>query len=223
MAATSRRTGITLFSISGTKSKSFFKWYVSRMIEYSAPFGARRIPLAGTYQLRNGMVVLTAVEELRRLGWELPDEAVREGLARVRWPGRFEILSRDPLVIADGGHNPQGVSAAVESLQALYPGRPAVLLMGIMADKDVSTVLKLVAPVAARFVCVTPDNPRALPAGELAARLTALGAKAEAAPSVGEGVRAAMDRLPENGLVLALGSLYMSQAVRDCFPGRENP
>ena len=188
-----------------------------------APFGALRVPLAGTYQLRNGMVVLTAVEELRKIGWDLSDEAVREGLARVRWPGRFEILSREPLVIADGGHNPQGVSAAVESLQSLYPGRPAVLLMGIMADKDVPTVLSLVAPVAARFVCVTPDNPRALPAPELAARLSALGAKAEAAPSVAEGVRLAMERLPENGLVLALGSLYMSQAVRDCFPGRENP
>ena len=72
-------------------------------------------------------------------------------------------------------------------------------------------------------VCTQAPSPRALPAPELAARLSALGAKAEAAPSVAEGVRLAMERLPENGLVLALGSLYMSQAVRDCFPGRENP
>ena len=141
-----------------------------------APYQGLTLRLVGTYQLHNAAVAITAAEQLAKKGWRLDERAIRAGLAAVRWPGRFEVLSKHPLVIVDGGHTPQGVRAAVESLQTLLPDRDATILLGIMADKDVAEVLSIVRPAAKRFVTVTPDNPRALPADELARQLTQRGA-----------------------------------------------
>ena len=182
-----------------------------------APYGPLFCNLTGTYQIKNTALALTAAEVLSDLGWALTPEAIRAGLARVGWPGRFEILSRSPLVILDGGHNPQGVTAAKDSLQALYPGKKATVLLGIMADKDVDQVLSILRPVAEQFVTVTPDNPRAMAAPLLAEKLSALGAQATPAPTVSQGVALALEMTPADGILLALGSLYMSQAIRNCF------
>ena len=164
-----------------------------------------RIPLAGRYQLNNAAVVLETVEALRERGWQISGEAVRQGMASARWPARFEVLRRDPVFIVDGGHNPHGIQATAESLQRLFPGRKITFVTGVMADKDVESILGLIVPLAEQFFTVRPENPRAMKAEELARRIRALGAKATPCESVADGV------------ACALGSLYMSGEVRDCF------
>ena len=69
-------------------------------------------------------------------GLTVPEEAIREGLASVKWPARFEVLSKDPLIIADGGHNPEGIDAAIESVKTYFKDEKILLLTGVMADKD---------------------------------------------------------------------------------------
>ena len=176
-----------------------------------------RIPLVGAYQMNNAAVVLETVEVLRQRGWSVSDEAVRKGLADTRWPARFEVLRRDPVFIVDGGHNPHGIRATAESLRRLFPGRKITFVTGVMADKDVEHILGLIVPLADQFFTVRPDNPRAMDAGELAARIEAMGAKATACASVRDGVDRAIQAEGPHGVACALGSLYMSGEVRSCF------
>ena len=176
-----------------------------------------RIPLVRAYQMNNAAVVLETVEVLRQRGWSVSDEAVRQGLADTRWPARFEVLRRDPVFIVDGGHNPHGIRATAESLSRLFPGRKITFVTGVMADKDVEHILGLIVPLADQFFTVRPDNPRAMDAGELAARIEAMGAKATACASVRDGVDRAIQAEGPHGVACALGSLYMSGEVRSCF------
>lgn len=177
-----------------------------------------KIPLIGSYQLKNAAVVLTAVEALRAKGWNLTDETVRTGLAETFWPARFEVLSKDPVFIVDGGHNPHGIQGTAESLKRLFPGKKFTFVTGVMADKDVEHILNLVVPLAERFVTVCPNNPRAMKADVLAQRISALGVEAVPAESVEAGVKQAIAEAGEDGVVCALGSLYMSGDIRACFP-----
>ena len=172
------------------------------------------LALLGGHQLHNASAALETVEALRARGWEIPARAVREGLALVRWPARFEIMRRDPLVIVDGGHNPQCAQALSESLRELLPGRRFVFLLGVLADKDYPRMLERITPLAEEFVCLTPLSGRALAAEELAAYLTRRGARASARADIASGVRAALDAAGRDGTVVAFGSLYLVGAIR---------
>ena len=176
-----------------------------------------QIPLVGVYQMRNAAVVLETVQVLRGKGWHISDAAVASGLKNTRWPARFEVLRRDPVFIVDGGHNPHGIRATAESLQRLFPGKKFTFVTGVMADKDVESILGLIVPLADQFFTVRPDNPRAMSAEELADRIRAMGAKATPCESVAAGVARAVEAEGKDGVACALGSLYMSGEVRACF------
>lgn len=175
-------------------------------------FGERsmlRLPLLGGFQLRNAAVALTVVDVLRGRGWNIPEPAVRAGLARVCWPGRLEVVRREPLFLMDGGHNPQCVQALAENLRTYLPSRPLTVLTGVLADKDWQHMFAPLAPLAEGFVTVTPDNPRALDAQTLAEGLRAFGKPVTACSSIAEGVRLAKARAGVRGAVLCCGSLYL--------------
>ena len=129
--------------------------------------------LLGVHQLKNAAVVLEIIEQLRALGYDIGDAAVSEGLREVRWPARFEVLGRQPLFILDGGHNPQCAEALTESIRAYVAdpdkGEQVTFLIGMLADKDYDTTLRMLQPYGANYVCITPESPRALSAPELAA------------------------------------------------------
>lgn len=167
------------------------------------------LSLLGTYQPRNAAVVLTAVERLRERGLTIPEEAVRRGLARVVWPGRFEILSRAPLTIFDGAHNAQGIAAAVNSIRRYFGDRPVYVLTGVLEDKDYRAIAADLATVAGRAFVLTPDNPRALAGETYAALLDGLGVPAVAYATVTEAYAAAREAAARDGVpLICLGSLY---------------
>jgi dihydrofolate synthase/folylpolyglutamate synthase len=172
-------------------------------------FPGLRLPLLGVHQLRNAAVALTTATVLQAKGWKLSDSDIRDGLANVSWPGRFQVLRRDPLFIADGGHNPQCIEALTQNIRDYLPDRPLTVLTGVMADKDYDNMYASVAPFAKEFIAVTPLNPRALPAEKLAAYLTRFGKPVSACLTVYDGVRAAIEHAGPDGTVLSYGSLYM--------------
>ncbi|MBO4562431.1 MAG: folate family ECF transporter S component [Clostridia bacterium] len=173
--------------------------------------GDYHLSLIGAYQPENAANVLTAVEMLRGMGLEIPDEAVKTGLASAVWHGRFEIVGRDPIVIFDGSHNPAGVELAAKSIRSCFDCK-AVLLMGVMADKDYESYPDMLRPLAEKVYTVKPANPRALGAEELAEVFSQSGIPAEACASIEEGVRAARQFASERGLpMIGLGTLYMYQ------------
>ena len=171
------------------------------------------LPFLASYQARNAAVAITALRALRGRGWNISDQAIRQGLAQVRWPGRFELLRRDPPFLLDGSHNAHGMRATVASLRERFPGEKFVFLISIMADKDWDKMLQLLLPLAKCFVTVTAPSPRAIPAPDLAAQIRAMGGVAEPADTIPAGVARA-DALAGGGPVAALGTLYFSGDVR---------
>lgn len=205
--------------------KADFSALVSRSHSFAGQvfdFGSRKaleIPLLGAHQLRNAAVVLTAVDCLIRRGWSISEENIRDGLRDVVWPGRFELLRRNPDVIVDGGHNPQCLEALAQNVRDYLAGRNITALTGVMADKDYTHMYETMAPLVTRFVAVTPDNPRAMPAEELKKILTSFGKPVTACASVSQGVEEALRQAGPQGLVLAFGSLYMVGDVRKTVLG----
>lgn len=175
-------------------------------------FGDHRdidLSLLGLYQPRNAAVVLSAVDILRAEGIVIPEDAVKEGLASATWPARFEILSREPLVIFDGAHNPQGIDAAVASIQHYFKDRKVYVMTGVLRDKDYHVIARRLSEVAAHAFVMTPDNPRALPAEEYVAVLAGYGVTAEACRSVKEAYTKAKEAAVRDAMPLVcLGSLY---------------
>lgn len=178
---------------------------------------ALELPLLGDHQLHNAAVVLGVVDALIEKGWNITEENIRQGLHDVSWPGRFDIMRKDPLFIIDGGHNPQCIEALVKNIQDYLAGRKVIVLTGVLADKDYADMYKPVMPLVQEFVCITPPNPRKLDADKLAQYLTAAGTTATACGSVVEGVITAMEKAGKDGVVLCFGSLYSIGSIRDAL------
>jgi len=175
------------------------------------------LPLLGDHQLHNAAVVLAVAETLQEKGWNITKENIYEGIRDVSWPGRFDIVSRDPLFIIDGGHNPQCLEALVKNIEDYLTGRRVIALTGVLADKDYGDMYRPVMALIEEFVCVTPPNPRRLPAAELAMHLQNAGAKATACETVAEGVRKAIELAKDDGAVLCFGSLYTIGDIRNAL------
>ena len=150
-------------------------------------------------------------------GWKITEDHIREGMKQVTWPGRFDIISRDPLFIIDGGHNPQCIEALVKNIRDYLSGRKVIALAGVLADKDYGDMFRPVLPLVHEFVCITPDNPRKMEAADLARYLEAVGAKATPCASVAEAVVLAKDHAGKDGAVLCFGSLYSIGTIRDAL------
>ena len=172
-------------------------------------FHALRLPLLGEHQLHNAAVALTTARVLQKRGWKITDEQIREGIESVRWPGRFELMRKDPMFIIDGGHNPQCIEALVKNIRDYLPGRELTVLTGVLGDKDFHCMYRDVAQHAKEFITITPANARALTAEKLADYLRQFGKPVTACDVVADGVRLAIEHAGKDGVVLCYGSLYM--------------
>ena len=176
-----------------------------------------QLPLLGIHQLKNAAVVLGIVDSLKEQGWNISEQNIRDGLQFARWPGRFDIVGKDPLFIIDGGHNPQCIDALVVNIQDYLKDKKVIALTGVLADKDYADMYKPVMPLVQEFVCITPPNPRRLVAEELAGHLQSVGAKATACESIEDGVRKARQLAGNDGVVLCFGSLYTIGSIKEAL------
>lgn len=188
-----------------------------------------RTKLLGSYQPHNAGVALQVASVLAEKGWDISEDHMRAGIANAEWPGRFEVLCKRPTIVVDGGHNPQGAEALMDSIYRVFPGQMPVFVVGVLADKDHHAMLNAVVQsgIVKNLVCVAPPNPRALPVVELAHELRELQRDhlgydlmdPYMASSIDEGLRVGMQMAGRNGVVVAFGSLYsvgeVKRAVRD--------
>ena len=193
---------------------------------FLSEYGELEITLPAQYQRYNLAVALAAVQALKDAGYSISSEDIRQGVRETTWPGRFEILHRSPVFLVDGAHNPHGMRAAVKSLADTFPGKKLILIFGVLADKDYDAMLELVLPFAGVVLCVTPDNPRALKASDLAAKIqehaarggsTAGGLPAvqvKAMDSIASAIDEAFRIAGPEDVICAIGSLYMISDVR---------
>ncbi|MGI8759214.1 MAG: bifunctional folylpolyglutamate synthase/dihydrofolate synthase [Acidimicrobiales bacterium] len=180
------------------------------------------LPLHGAHQGDNAAAALAAVEAF--FGRPLADEVVREALAGVTAPGRFEIVGRQPLVVLDGAHNPDGARAAADTLDDFSVGGERILVVGLNQGRSAPEMLSSLGAEQARLVVAcAPDWPRAMPAADVAAAATALGAEVELVGSVDEALRRALVVATADDAVLVTGSLHVVGAARSILVGAPPP
>ena len=180
------------------------------------------LPLAGPHQQRNAAVVITAMDVLRSKGWHISPEAVRQGLAHVVWPARFEVISHDPVFILDGGHNPQCLDAADDALRRLLPGKRVVFLVGMLRDKDVEGMVDRLRTVSSEYVTITPVSNRAMEAEDLTKLILAHGGDAVTGGDIARGIALSQEKAGKDGAVCCIGSLYLAGAVRSIMLGQDS-
>ncbi len=166
------------------------------------------VPLAGEHQITNSAC---ALEVCRSLGLE--DETILKGFANAYWPGRLQVLSKAPWMVLDCGHNPPGIRALCDALDAIYPGKSLTVVMAMMQDKDYSACVKAMAERAEHFVATTLDMPRALTAEELADTAKQWCADCSAASNVLTAVNMAREVTAKDGLILICGSVYLAGEI----------
>ena len=163
------------------------------------------LPLLGRHQAENACA---AIEAGRALG--LSGNAIQKGLANAQWPCRFELMKTSPPFVLDGAHNGHGAAALAAGLKEYFPGQRFTMVMGVMADKPWREMLTLMEPLAARFICIAPEGPRALPAAELAAAIQTV--PAETADTLSQALSKCR---AYGGPVCAFGSLYYIGQLRE--------
>lgn len=167
-----------------------------------------KISLMGSYQIKNAALALEAIEALRKLGYELNDKAVYQGMKTAVWKGRFTVISKEPFIIMDGAHNQAAAEELVRSLKLYYPGKKFYYIFGMFRDKDYHQVIRLTAPLAEHIVTVeTPENPRALPAEELKKAVAEVNPSVEAAGNLRMAVNQVMEQIDKDAVIVIFGSL----------------
>ena len=166
--------------------------------------------IPGRYQLWNAAGALAAAELISAAGLPVSAEAMADGIANARWSGRMERFSLTGGVelLLDGAHNPAGATALAESLRHEQPDRRIVLVLGVMADKDLTGILRSLLPLADQVITVAPDQERAVSPTELAAQCAALGSVAAPAGTVGQGLTIAQRHVQPGDLIVVAGSLF---------------
>jgi dihydrofolate synthase/folylpolyglutamate synthase len=180
------------------------------------------IALLGTHQPENAALALKAIDVLREEGFDISEDALREGLKKTRWPGRFEWIAQNPDVVIDGAHNSHGARMLAANLQTYFPNKEITFIAGILEDKDYDSMIKAVAPLAKAFFAVTPPTGRGLPADALARRvgdLDVLKKPAIAFQSVTEALDAAI-AAEDGGVICVFGSLYLVGEARTWAKGQ---
>lgn len=186
-----------------------------------------RTGLLGLHQIGNAACAVAAAHAVALSGGgRVGEDAVRQGLAEAKWPGRFEILTRRPWVILDGAHNPQGADALRDTFVELFPeaAGQATLVLGVLGDKAVDAVVGSLAPLAKRVIVTRPNNPgRALEPEALARAVRAAGveqvAVREPAAAALEEALGSLSR-PDDVMVVT-GSLYLAGEARAHLKGLE--
>ena len=189
-----------------------------KRLENRIDYGGYRaaLGLPGTHQANHAaMAVEIALALWREFGYDISDDAILQGLADARMPARIEVLRRHPLLLLDGCHNPDGAKMLAATLTRADFEENLVGVLGVLADKDYKDMLSDLAPCFAKVYTVTPNCPRALNAEELQ-KEARFHTDAEAADSVADAIRKAVDYADENNLagVVVCGSLYLAAEAR---------
>ncbi len=166
------------------------------------------LSLAGKYQIENAALAVETVEALGEQGLSVSEEALRLGLSRTQWPGRFTLIGKKPYFIVDGAHNEEAAVRLAESLEFYFTNKRVIYIMGVLKDKEYEKIIASTHALADQIITVTPPgNPRALPAYELARAVAEVHCDVTAADSLEEAVEMSRLLAGKEDVIVAFGSL----------------
>ena len=182
-----------------------------RLAEYSL-----HIPLLGAHQLENASSALAALEILMEKGYAISQDAIKQGFATACWPCRMEVLSRRPLLVADGAHNPQSIGVLLRSLPKYLSYQRIALIVGFSRDKQISEMVNLLAQQGNPVYATRSRHPRSVPPGEIGEMFRDRGVASVAEiETVGEAVKLARQAAGPEDLILGIGSLFVAAELRE--------
>lgn len=173
--------------------------------------------LRGQFQIENAVCALKVLELLGKKYPKLTVQAIQDGLEKVRWPGRFERICSDPDVYLDGAHNEDAAGKLRATLDTVFPDKRIIYIMGVLADKEYEKMIQIMFRERDKVFTLTPPNPRALPAKELAEQLKKQNIEAIYCEKAEDAVSYALDEADAEDVILAFGSLYYLNGVRKAF------
>lgn len=179
------------------------------------------ISLAGRYQIGNAVLAVEVCRALGERGFDISEKALRQGLLDTRWPGRFTVLGRRPLFVADGAHNEDAAKKLAESIEFYFTNRRIIFIMGILKDKEYERIIELTARYADQILTVAPpDNPRAMSSYELAREVARIHPRVTAVDSLEEAVEISHLLADREDVILAFGSLSYLGGLMDIMEER---
>ena len=185
------------------------------------PNGERRMrtPMLGTHLVANAATAVAAAEAIRARGFSISEQAIIDGIAHVRVPGRLEVMGQKPLIVADGAHNGESAEALATALKEYFDWRRLFLVIGCNQDKDVREMGFKLAKLCELIVCCRFSNPRAMDPYQMIQEIGFLGPAAVAEESVADGIDTALSHASEADLVCVTGSLYVVAEAREHILG----
>ncbi len=185
------------------------------------PNGERtmRTPMLGYHQLQNAATATAVAEAIRAQGHSIPEQAIVDGIAHTRIPGRLEVMAQEPLIVADGAHNAESAEALGKALKEYFTWRKCFLVIGCTRDKDVRAMGFKLARFAELIVCTQFRNPRSMDPYQMIQEIGFLGPPAVAEESVPDAIDTALAHADEEDLVCITGSLYVVAEAREHLLG----
>lgn len=178
------------------------------------------IYLLEEHQILNATVAIESAIQLVNKGWDIPQVAIKRGLAEMRWPARFERIASNPTIVVDGSHNADGMKELKQTIERYFPAEDRVAIVGFLEDKvdALTDSLNNVIPLFKHIICVTPKSPRALEAQVCATWLAHLGnaksSQITVADTYEEAIKQAVHNTPSSGMVAIFGSFYFTGLIR---------
>lgn len=172
--------------------------------------------LIGHHQAKNCALAILTAKLLKHLNLTVSDEAIREGISRARWPGRFMFLNGNPDLILDGAHNPEGLNMFISTVKKIFPGVKPIAIVGINSNKDISTMLKMIGGFTGKVIFTSSNHPHASKPAELMSifKRYCSNGSLKATTSVEEALKVA--RGMSNGApIIITGSLYLIGDILD--------
>jgi dihydrofolate synthase/folylpolyglutamate synthase len=183
--------------------------YTNKGVEYKDI----KLSLIGEHQLKNAATVLSAVMELKEIGYAIEENHIRDGLESVKWPCRLSIVSKTPLILIDGAHNDEGVDSLKAALEKYFGNRKIIFLFGMLKDKSYGYAVKQLMPLASSVVTTEPISPRALSAKELAESVREYCSDVTAEENIINAIEKAKANCENNSMICVCGSLYLAGSV----------
>ncbi len=190
--------------VSGIQSESGIRSSCEKRSSYRIS-----IPLLGGYQLENAATAVAALEVLALKGFNISRDSLISGLAQVCWPGRLQVLSRHPLLVVDGAHNPDAARRLKQSIAEYFKFKRAILIMGVSGDKDVSGVVSELRPLFDEVIITQSHHPRAMGIVQLHAVFREHGVETQLAETVAGALSLAMNIAGTQDLICVAGSLFV--------------
>ena len=181
------------------------------------------IPLLGKYQVDNAATAVTTIEALRIKGLNISKRAILEGLEKVNWEGRLEIIQYDPLLILDGAHNPNGVKKVRQALEEVFSYHRLILVLAIFSDKDYKKMIRVISPIADLIITTKAKNPRATPPQIIAQEAAQYISQDRiiVTENIPQAIKCALSNSHKDDLICITGSLYTVGEAKRYFKSKE--